>query len=94
MQEVELQLQQMLNQQQQYGEEIYYMNEGDYMYKPYYVTPEGMMVENGGYQQYPVTMYDQGQGEMYYYQGYEDQKEKKNAEEILNTREHEDVEQT
>lgn len=49
MQEDELQLQQMLNQQQPYGEEIYYMNDGDYMYKPYYVTSDEMMVENGGF---------------------------------------------
>jgi hypothetical protein len=31
---------------------------------------------------------------MYYYQGFEDQKERKGAEEVLNTREIEDVEQS
>ena len=53
-----------------------------------------MVVEDGAYQQYPVMMYDQGQGEMYYYQGYQDQKERKSADEVLNTRELEDVEQS
>lgn len=41
-------------------------------------------------------MYDQGQGEMYYYQGYEDQKERKSVEgtQVLNTRENEECEQS